>query len=81
MTIPTGDNEFLHALELNVKEELTVAESSPPGEEAGDAPSVDWLLDVDAQRYEVSLQTLLGAIEATEDDSQEPRDSNSTTEE
>lgn len=81
MTIPTGDNEFLPALELNVREELTVAESSPLGEESDGAPAVEQLLDVDAQRYEVSLQTLLGAIEATEDDSQEPRDSNSTTEE
>ena len=69
MTIPTGDNAFLHEIELTVKEELTVAESSPLGEESNNAPTLEWLLDPDAQRYDVSLRTLLGAVEAAEDDS------------
>ena len=69
MTIPTGGNEFLHELELNVREELTVAESSPLGEESGGRPAVEWLLDPDALRYEVNLRNLLGAVEAMEDES------------
>jgi hypothetical protein len=69
MTIPTGDNDFLYELKLNVREELTVAESSPLGEESDGAPNVQWLLDPDAQRYEVILRNLLGAVEAAEDDS------------
>lgn len=67
MTIPTGDDN-LHELELTVREELIVVESSPLEEESDDAPALEWELDADAQRYEVSLRTLLGAIEATEDD-------------
>ncbi len=67
MTIPTG-NDNLQELELTVREELIVVESSPLGEESDDAPTVEWELDVDAERYEASLRTLLGAVEATEDD-------------
>jgi hypothetical protein len=66
VTIPTGDNSFLHELELTVSEELTEAEASPLGEESGGPPTVEWLLDPDAQRYEVGLRTLLGAVEAVE---------------
>ncbi len=69
MTIPSGDNAFLHEIEVTVKEELTMAESSPLGEESDGAPTLEWLLDPDAQRYEVSLCILLGAVEAVEDDS------------
>jgi hypothetical protein len=29
-------------------------------------PTVEWLLDPDAQRYEVGLRTLLGAVETLE---------------
>jgi hypothetical protein len=67
MTTPTGD-DHLHELELIVREELIVVESSPLEEESDDAPTVEWELDVDAQRYDASLRTLLGAIDATEDD-------------
>jgi hypothetical protein len=68
MSIPTGDNAFLHELELNVRTELTLAETKQE-EEAGGVPTVEWLLDADAQRYEIGLRALLGAIEAVEDDS------------
>ena len=53
----------MHELEITVREELTVVESSPL-EESGDA----WQLDPDGERYEVSLRTLLGAVEAVEED-------------
>ena len=70
MSIPTGNNVFLHELELNVSTELAQAETGQPEEEAVGAPIDEWLLDpTDAQRYEVSLRNLLGAVEALEDGS------------
>jgi hypothetical protein len=68
MTIPTGDNNFLQELELTVREELTVVESSPLEEASDDAPTAAWECDPDGERYEVSLRTLLGAVEAAEGD-------------
>src|SRR6516162_7623312 len=54
MSTPTGDNAFLHALELNVRTELTLAETSQPWEEAVRVPIDEWLSDpADDQRYEV----------------------------
>ena len=70
MSTPTGDNAFLHALELNVRTELTLAETSQPWEEAVGVPIEEWLSDpADDQRYEVGLRSLLGAVEALEDGS------------
>ena len=70
MSTPTGDNAFLHALELNVRVELTQAEASQPEEEAARVPIDEWLSDpADDQRYEVALRSLLGAVEALEDGS------------
>ncbi len=70
MSTPTGDNAFLHKLELNVRTELTLAETSQPWEEAVGVPIDEWLSDpADDQRYEASLRTLLGAVEAMEDGS------------
>lgn len=70
MNIPTGDNAFLHELELNVSTELTQAETGQQEEEAVSVPIDEWLLDpADAQRYEVGLRSLLGAVEALEDGS------------
>lgn len=70
MRIPTSDNAFLHELELNVRAELTLAETSKPEEEAASLPIDEWLSDpVDDQRYEVNLRSLLGAVEALEDSS------------
>jgi hypothetical protein len=68
MTSPTGDNNFLHELELTVREELTVVEFSPLEEESDDAPTAAWQPDPDGERYEVSLRNLLGAVEAAEED-------------
>ena len=68
MSIPTGDNVFLHELELSIRTELTLAETSQPEEQA-DVPITEWLPDTEGQRYEVSLRSLLGAVEAMEDGS------------
>jgi hypothetical protein len=74
VSTPTGDNAFLHTLELNVRTELALAETSQPQEEAGGGPIEEWLSDpADAPRYEASLRSLLGAVEALEDASG-PRD-------
>ena len=68
MSTPTGDNAFLHTLELNVRAELTLAETGQPEEEAVGVPIDEWLSDpADAQHYEASLRSLLGAVEALED--------------
>ena len=66
MSTPTGDNAFLRELELDVRTELTLAETSQQ-EEAVDAPIDEWLPDTDAERYEIRLRALLGAVEALED--------------
>jgi hypothetical protein len=70
MSTPTGDNEFLHAVELNVRAELAQAETGQPEKEAADVPIDEWLVDPeDEQHYEVGLRSLLGAVEALEDGS------------
>jgi len=74
VSTPTGDNAFLHALELNVRTKLALAETGQPQEEAVGGPIEEWLSDpADAPRYEASLRSLLGAVEALEDASG-PRD-------
>jgi len=66
MNTPTGGNEFLHELKIEVRKELTLAESSRP-QEARDLPIIDWLFDpVDAEHGEVGLRGLIDAIEALE---------------
>ena len=68
MSTPTSGNAFLHELELTVRTELTLAETSQPYEEAVALPIDEWLSDpADDQRYEVGLRSLLGAVEALED--------------
>ena len=68
MSTLTGGNAFLHELELTVRTELTQAETSQPYEEAVALPIDEWLSDpADDQRYEASLRSLLGAVEALED--------------
>ena len=70
MSTPAGDNAFLYQLELNVRAELTLAETGPSQEEAISLPIDEWLIDpADAQRYEVGHRNLLGAVEALEDGS------------
>ncbi|MGW3810842.1 hypothetical protein [Micromonospora sp. NPDC005113] len=69
MSTSTGDNDSLHELESVVEAELAMAESSHPAE-AADLPVTEWLFDpADAQRDEVELRSLLGAVEALEGDS------------
>jgi hypothetical protein len=67
MSTPTGDNAFLHELELTVREELTLAETSLPEEQADGMRGGEWPPDPDVQRYEVVLRALLGAVETQED--------------
>jgi hypothetical protein len=69
MSTPTGDDAFLHELELTVKEELTIAETSLPEGQADASPGDEWPLDPDVQRYDVVLRALLGAVEALGDTS------------
>jgi hypothetical protein len=70
MSTPTGDNAPLYALELDIRIELTLVETNQPEEEAISVPIDEWLVDpADEQRYEVGLRSLLGAVEALEDDS------------
>ena len=62
-----GENEFLHGLEVEVEAEITIAAASHP-EEVADTPVEDWRFDpADAERYEVGLRGLLGAVEAVEE--------------
>ena len=67
MSTPTGDNPFLYELEVTVRAELTIADTSEPEEQADGVPGDEWPLDPDVQRYETNLRTLLGAVEALED--------------
>jgi hypothetical protein len=67
LSTPTGDNAFLRELERNVEAELTQVETSQPERELADTPIDEWLFDpADAQREEVGLRSLLGAVEAME---------------
>ncbi len=67
MSTPTGDNALLYELELTVRAELTLAETSQPEEQADGMPGDEWPPDPDVQRYQVNLRGILGAIEALED--------------
>jgi hypothetical protein len=67
MSTPTGDDAFLHELELTVRAELTLAGISQPEEQDDGIPAGEWPPDPDDQRYDVVLRTLLGAVEALED--------------
>jgi hypothetical protein len=66
MSTPNGDHPVLRELDITVRAELTLAETSQPEEEADGVPAAEWL-DPDAERYEIALRTLLGAVEALED--------------
>jgi hypothetical protein len=66
MTTPASDESaVLHELEVEVREELTMAESQPVVDGDG-VPTAEWMKDPYAERYEVSVRTVLGAIEAVE---------------
>jgi hypothetical protein len=76
MSDATGESDFLPDLEIEVEAELRLAESSRPEEIIG-LPSAEWLFDpMDAQREEVGLRSLLGAIEEMEGDG--PQDGDRT---
>jgi len=73
MNTPPGDHAFLHDLERTVSMELTLAESGPPEEEAAAVPIDEWLSDpADDERYEVTLRSLLGAVQTLEGSSEAP---------
>jgi hypothetical protein len=63
--MPTDESPSLHRLEIEVQEELVLAESSE-SRELGGSPA-EWLFDpADIEREEVGLRNLLGAVEALE---------------
>ncbi len=64
MSTPVGDHAFLHELEVNVSTELTLARTRQPETGAAGEPVEERVPDPDAQRYEVRLRSLLGAVEA-----------------
>lgn len=67
MTTSPRNDPFLQELELDVRAELTLAATSEPAAEAGRVPIEEWLLDpADAQRDEVGLRDLLGAVQSLE---------------
>ncbi|GAA4586112.1 hypothetical protein GCM10023194_31290 [Planotetraspora phitsanulokensis] len=75
MNAANGDNGFLYELEIEVEEEVTLVETSR-SEEAAELPVTEWLFDpADADREEMGLRGLLGAVEALEGDHrpEEPR--------
>ena len=72
MNTPPGDHAFLHDLQPTVSRELTLAESGPPEEQAAAVPIEEWLSDpADDARYEITLRSLLGAVQALEDSPEE----------
>jgi hypothetical protein len=67
MSTPTGDDAFLHELEQDVSAELRRVETSDPEKEINGVPIDEWLFDpLDAQREEIGLRSLLGAVESVE---------------
>ncbi|MGW0802574.1 hypothetical protein [Nonomuraea sp. NPDC002799] len=69
MSAPSGENDYLHELEIEVEAEVTLVESSH-AEEVVDLSVTEWLFDpADAEREEIGLRGLLGAIEVLEDGS------------
>ncbi|GAA5766483.1 hypothetical protein [Streptosporangium roseum] len=68
MSAPNGENDFLYELKVELVQEVTLAESSNPGEAMG-LPVTEWLFDpTDVEREEIGLRGLLGAVEALEGD-------------
>lgn len=66
MSNPTGGDEVLHGLEIEVEEEIVMVEASHPETEA-ELPVAEWLFDpTDAEREEVGLRSLRDAVEAVE---------------
>ena len=75
MSSPTGDNDDLNELESEVEAELTLAESGRPDEQVSGVPIEEWLVDpAEAERDEVALRSLLGAVETMEEGSRTGED-------
>ncbi|WP_406312944.1 hypothetical protein OHA77_31070 [Streptosporangium sp. NBC_01639] len=69
MSTPSGENDSLHELEVEIKAEVTLAESSHP-EEFASLSVTEWLFDpTDVEREEIGLRGLLDAVEVLEDGS------------
>jgi hypothetical protein len=69
MSAPSGENEFLYELRIEVEEEVILVGESHL-EEMADLPVTDWLFDpTDVEREEIGLRGLLDAVEALEGDS------------
>jgi hypothetical protein len=66
MSTPSIDYARLHNLEENVRTELTLAKLGDQKAETADGPAGEQVPDPDAERYEVRLRLLLGAVEAVE---------------
>jgi hypothetical protein len=68
MTTPAGDGAFLRELEVTIRTDLADAETTVTEEEAIAVPVDQWQFDPeDAERYEIGLRSLFGAVEALED--------------
>jgi hypothetical protein len=66
MSTPAGEDGSLHELEIEVREELILTESSGL-ETAADLPVTEWLYDpADVERERTILRDLLGAVEDLE---------------
>lgn len=69
MSGTSGDHAFLHELERNVRAELVLAQSGQPAGQPVAPPSEEWLFEQDdAERYEVGLRGLLGAVVGLEEE-------------
>lgn len=69
MSTPSGENEFLYELHVEVEAELTITEASHPEEEMR-LPVTEWLFDpTDAERETIGLRGLRDAVEVLEDES------------
>jgi hypothetical protein len=68
MNDPAGDGVSLSELEIEVKAELDLAESSGPEEVVGQASAELLYESIEIQREEIGLRSLLGAVEAMKGD-------------
>ncbi|MFG6201068.1 hypothetical protein [Nonomuraea sp. JJY05] len=69
MSAPSGEDDFLYELEIEVEAEVSLVESSHP-QEVAELPVTEWLFDpTDAEREEIGLRGLLDAVEVLEDGS------------
>ncbi|MFC4112183.1 hypothetical protein [Nonomuraea zeae] len=69
MSTPSGENESLRELEIEIEAEVTLVESSH-AEEAVNLSVTEWLFDpTEVEREEIGLRGLLDAVEVLEDGS------------